>query len=206
MSLGETKIDYVHLFVILAEHEIRSFDVSVDKPTLMNFLDSLQHFNQQLYGNLQTVIDFKYLSYFCQIRTEKVHNNQVLLTVFNKIVYATNMLKTIQVLQDVKLKVQDIFILVLFLNFERNILLQNLIISLINETYRNNKKLIRNFWLMWWFVYLLKVPWPNFCLIVNLSEILRFSLIWCVGADECTGITAPGPVFGGYFCETTTGI
>lgn len=134
MSLGETKIDYVHLFVILAKHEIGSFDVSVDKPTLMNFLDSLQHFNQQLYGNLQTVIDFKYLSYFCQIRTEKVHNNQVLLTVLNKIVYATNMLKTIQVLQDVKLKVQDIFILVLFLNFERNILLQNLIISLINET------------------------------------------------------------------------
>ena len=136
MLLCETEINDEDLFIVLWEHKIWCFHVSVDEVSVMNLFDGLKHLDQKLNGYLEAVVYLKDFPYFSQIVAKKIHHNQILFTVFDEIVDIADMFKTLQTQEDVVLKYEDAFIFVFLLHFQSHFLLNLGIIGLIYETER----------------------------------------------------------------------
>jgi len=90
MLLGQPKIDDEDLLEILAQHKVRSLNVPVYETSVMDFLYSLQHLNEQLYCNIQTIMRLQVLAHFCQVVAQQVHHDEVLFAVFHEIVDVAN--------------------------------------------------------------------------------------------------------------------
>lgn len=67
MLFSKAKIHNKNLLEILTEHEIGCLDITMNEPSIMNFLNSLQHFNQQLNRNLETIMRLKIFPDFGQV-------------------------------------------------------------------------------------------------------------------------------------------
>lgn len=58
--------------------------------SVMDFLYSLQHLNEQLYCNIQTIMRLQVFAHFGQVVAQQVHHDEVLFAVFHKIVDIAN--------------------------------------------------------------------------------------------------------------------
>ena len=56
MLFSQAKVDYKDFLEILAEHEVTSLDISMNKSSIMDLFDSFEHFYEELNSYLQTVM------------------------------------------------------------------------------------------------------------------------------------------------------
>ena len=94
MLLGQAKVDNVDLAVLTIQHEVASFDISMDEATFVNFLDSYDHFDQDLDGYLEVVALLETASRLCQVDAKKIHHDEVLFIVLDILVGVRHMLQT----------------------------------------------------------------------------------------------------------------
>lgn len=134
MLFGKAKIHNKNLLEILAEHKIGCLDITMNEPSIMNFLNSLQHFNQQLNCNFETVMRLKIFPDFCQVVSKQIHDNQILFTILDKIIDIAHMLESFQTDKNIIFKYEYAFILIFLFYLESNIFVENLIKSLVDET------------------------------------------------------------------------
>lgn len=134
MLLGQPKIDDEDLLEILAQHKVGSLNVPVYEASVMDFLYSLQHLNEQLHSNIQTIMGLQVLTHFGQVVAQQVHHDEVLFAVFHEIIDVANVFEAFQADKNVIFKNQNALVFIFFLYFECNVLFQDLIIGLINET------------------------------------------------------------------------
>ena len=73
------------------------------------------------------------LPYLRKVVSQQVHHDQVLLTVFDKVLNVAYMFQPLQVLKHVILKDQYALVFVFLLHFQGNVLFKLIIVSLVNE-------------------------------------------------------------------------
>jgi hypothetical protein len=105
----------------------------MDESAVVHFFNGLQHLNQQLDCNLQAVVILEILPDLGEVIAKKIHYDQVLLTVFNEVIYVADVFESFQVLENVVLENQDALVLVFLFDFESHIFLELLVVCLINE-------------------------------------------------------------------------
>jgi len=86
MLLGETEVNDEHPAEFFAEHEIRRFYISMYKAAFVYFLDRSEHFDQYLNRNFEVVRLLKASTGLCEVDAEKIHHNEVLLTVLYEVI------------------------------------------------------------------------------------------------------------------------
>ena len=134
MLFSQAEVDYKDFLEILAEHEVTSLDISMNKSSIMDLFDSFKHFYEELNSYLQTVMLLQILPNLSQIVTKQIHHNKILLTVLHKVIDIAHMLQSLEVNKDVILKNQNTFVLVLLLHLQRHVFLESVVIGLIDET------------------------------------------------------------------------
>ena len=67
MLLGQTKVHNIDLSIFFVHYEIGSLDISVNKTTLMDTVDSSDHLHQDLNGHLEIVPLVQASSGFSQV-------------------------------------------------------------------------------------------------------------------------------------------
>ena len=100
MLLGETEVDYEHLTVFFAEHEVRSLHIPVDETSLVDFAHRHDHFHKDLNGNLEVVSLLETASGLGQVDAEEVHDDEVLLSVLNILVRIGNVLESYLIMKN----------------------------------------------------------------------------------------------------------
>lgn len=58
--------------------------------SVMDFLYSLQHLDEQLYCNIQTIMRLQVLPHLRQVVAQQVHHDEILFAVFHEIVDVAN--------------------------------------------------------------------------------------------------------------------
>lgn len=71
---------------------------------------------------------------FSQVVSKKIHDNQILFTILHEIIDITNMLQSFQTDKNIILKYQDAFVFIFLFHLKGDILVEDLVKSLINET------------------------------------------------------------------------
>lgn len=101
--------------------------------TIMNLFYRGKHFNYKLYSNLQAVVSFQNFPDFCEIRSKKIHYDQILFRILYKIIDITYMFETFELRQNIIFKYQNTFIFIFLLNFQCNLFEKFIIIRLVNQ-------------------------------------------------------------------------
>ena len=121
--LSKPEVDDVNLAHVLTENKVGGLHISVNILFVMYFLDCLKHLYEQLNSNLKMIMRLKTLPDLGEVITQQIHDNQVLLSIFNEIESIADVLGAMQVAEYVVLKQEYTFIFVLFLHLQGHILL-----------------------------------------------------------------------------------
>ena len=90
----------------------------MDESSVVHLFDRRQHLDQQLDGNLQAVIRLEHFPHLGQVAAQEIHDDQISLAVFDKIMNIADMLESPELSQDTIFKHENGLILAFALDLQ----------------------------------------------------------------------------------------
>ena len=86
MFLGQAKVHNIDLSIFFVHYKVRSLDISVNKTTLMDTVDSSDHLHENLNRYFEVVALVEAPPGLGQVDSKQIHHNEVLLGVLDVLV------------------------------------------------------------------------------------------------------------------------